>query len=91
MLIHQQGPLGFSISCQISQYGVEKSQIGVDYRAENLERVIEESKIGIAIDKFGRESWVLVEAVEDEPGMNLLEVLNGVASTEKEGKRVEQS
>lgn len=61
------------------------------YRVENLEREIKESKIGIGINKLGRESWVLVEAMEEEPGVNLVEVLRGAASIEEEGKRVEQS
>lgn len=32
------------------------------------------AKIGIGVNEIGRERWVLVEAVEDEPGMDLLEM-----------------
>lgn len=46
-------------------------------------REIKESKIRIAINEFARESWVLVETMEDEPGVNLLELLTRFASTEQ--------
>lgn len=46
----------------------------VGNRVENLFRDAEMAKIGIGVDEFGSEGCVLMEAMEDEAGMDLLEM-----------------
>lgn len=51
------------------------NRIWVGDRNENLLGEIEVAQIGITVNEFGREQGVLVEAMEDEPGMYLLKKL----------------
>ena len=42
----------------------------------------EAAKVGITVDEFGRQCWVLMQAMKDEPAMNLLEVLRSSAEVQ---------
>jgi hypothetical protein len=51
---------------------------------------MEEAKIGIGVDEFGRECWVLVKAMKGEPGMDLLKVLGFCAEVQEGRWRAER-
>lgn len=51
---------------------------------------MEEAKIGIGVNEFGREYWVLVKAMKGEPGMDLLKVLGFCAQVQEGRWRAER-
>lgn len=58
-MVHQKGSLKITKLGQISQNGVVKSRTWIGNGNEDLLGDMEEAKIGIAVNEFGRECWVL--------------------------------
>lgn len=74
-MVNRNGPLKLTQLRQISQHCVVKNRTWVRKRIEDLFGEIKEAKVGVGVDEFGGDSRVLVEAMEDEAGVDLLELL----------------